>query len=340
MGFWPVAGPLDTPARSELMTTSRPPLISRVQGAFFGLFTWLVRVLPMRAGLALMSGLGTLGHLLLRQRRRAAEGRIAQALGLPPGSKACRRISRGSCRSIARGIFESWWLDGLEARRPGTVAINVTGLEHVARAREDGRGVLLVASHFSSFLLPGRALVPHVGKVHALSRPRGNASIQARYERGPLRFLSGNVGMQGAASQVMRWLRDGEIVVVLVDQRASRRHGVRLQFLGMTARHHNLAGQLAARTGAALIPLYCRHIEGQPRYEVDLEAPLEVDAGLARDEAARDLTQRLSDSLSARVRAHPGHYMWFHDRWRGEVPEGDETPARSVATVGQGTTGR
>ena len=322
------------------MSKSSPSLTARAQGAFFGGFTWLVRVLPAGAGLKLMAGLGPLGAFLLGQRRRTAEGRIAQALGLPPGGPECRRIARGSCRTMARGIFESWWIDGIEARHPGRVAIDVTGIEHVRRARAEGRGVLLVASHFGSFLLPGRALSQEGAVVHALSRPRGNASIEARYQAGPLRFLAGNVGMEGGAGQLMRWLRDGEVVIVLVDQRASRRHGVVLPFLGLPARHHNTAGQLAVRSGAALIPMYCMHDPAGPRYRVELEAPLEVSPDLSREEAATDLTRRLSESLSARVRAHPELYMWFHDRWRGEVPEADEAPARSVATVGQGTTGR
>ena len=144
------------------MSKSSPSLTARAQGAFFGGFTWLVRVLPAGAGLKLMAGLGSLGAFLLGQRRRTAEGRIAQALGLPPGGPECRRIARGSCRTMARGIFESWWIDGIEARHPGRVAIDVTGIEHVRRARAEGRGVLLVPAGgwLSSWLRKSLGLAP------------------------------------------------------------------------------------------------------------------------------------------------------------------------------------
>jgi lauroyl/myristoyl acyltransferase len=110
-----------------------------------------------------------------------------------------------------------------------------------------------------------------------------------------------------------------------------------------------VAGHFAVRQHAVALPIYLLRQEGRPAYRLLIEPPVEPDPGQAPAAAALDVTRRISESLARQVRAHPGQWLWLHDRWRHALrvlatpepaaPGGPGGPRRTAVAAAQGTNG-
>ena len=108
----------------------------------------LLSTLSYPAMLRVGGGLGALAYRLLRPQRRVARRNLALCLPELPGAKR-EQILRAHFRSVGITVCETaltWW--GSNQRMLSLVRME--GLEHVDRLQAEGRGVILLAAHFTT----------------------------------------------------------------------------------------------------------------------------------------------------------------------------------------------
>ena len=121
-------------------------------------------------------------------------------------------------------------------------------------------------------------------------------------------FTKGGRGLRGLMSA---YLRKGGVAALLTDQYDRRAEPI--DFLGRPAPTVTIAADLALKFGVPLFPAYgVREPDGR-HVAVVIEAPIP-------HTTSAEMTQAFSDSLAARVRAHPGQYLWLHQRWEKSLP--------------------
>ncbi|MEP6906857.1 MAG: lipid A biosynthesis lauroyl acyltransferase, partial [Pseudoxanthomonas sp.] len=112
-----------------------------------GLATLLARLpWPLQRGLGRL--VGRFLHAVLRDRRRVAARNIALCFPELDAAQQAQLVYR-SFSELGIGLFEfarAWW-GSVEPMRHG---LRVEGLEHLAAAREGGRGVIVISGHFTT----------------------------------------------------------------------------------------------------------------------------------------------------------------------------------------------
>ena len=151
-----------------------------------------------------------------------------------------------------------------------------------------------------------------------LARPLDNPSLERLFAE--LRCRSGNrvIYKRNALKAVVRALRAGEGVAIVIDQDA-RQGGIFVPFMGHLASTTPALARLALRTGAAVVPTF-----SLPRpdgtYRVVYEPAVRVHrGGDANDEVLR-LTGACTAILERWVRDYPEHWLWMHRRWKTPPP--------------------
>jgi Kdo2-lipid IVA lauroyltransferase/acyltransferase len=274
------------------------------------------RVLPasfLRAGSGVLA---RLAHALARQRREHARELVSARLDLPPGSPEVQRIVRGSFETLIRNALEPDLLD--RRRRSGRgVAdlLEVQGLEHFRAAKAAGRGVMLCTAHIGTWEALGIVMQELGEPVWCIARVLDNPLLERQVIARRAAQSRGSIPKDGGVLKLVRALKAGDPVVVLLDQNAGQ-HGALLDFLGAPASQHTVAGVMARRCGAAALPAYLLSAGPGGRLRLVFEPPVQADPGLDDEAAALQITRRLSDSLERQVRAHPEQWLWLHDRWR------------------------
>ncbi len=266
------------------------------------------RLLPAPALRRLGRVVGRVAHALLGGARRTA---LANVAGAMPQLGARER------RALVRRVFSN--LGGHLGDAVGLLR-RATPLEPLtlgeadravlAAAIGEGRGVVFASAHLGAWERLGATLVaegvplttvareaydPRLGDVY--ERLRGGRGVRAIYR-----------GRPGAGTRMVRVLREGGVLGVLMDLR-SRVPSIDVPFLGHPAPTAVGPARLALRTGAAVVVGACAPDE---RARI-VRVPTADLAGIPDRE--RVLTARINEALCRFILAMPEGWVWMHDRY-------------------------
>ncbi|MAT84061.1 MAG: lipid A biosynthesis lauroyl acyltransferase [Gammaproteobacteria bacterium] len=307
------------------MSKRRPrpgPFSPRVWGAWLVVAAaWLVARLPLAWLLGLGQGVGLAGYRLARHRRHVTEVNLALCFpDLPPRERA--RLARESFRHAGVSLAEMvrvW----LAPRRSLAARFEIHGVEHLERARAAGRGVILLAGHFSCIDVasgPVSALTP----MDVIYRENKNPVWEWLQVHGRRHYFD-HVIEREDTRRMLRNLRAGHVVWYAADQDYGRRHSVFAPFFGRQAATITATARLARFNGSPVL-LISQHRDLASRtWEVRFHPPLE---DFPTGDDAADAA-RVNAVIEAAVRRHPEQYLWAHRRFKTRPP-GEPDPYRST----------
>ncbi len=286
----------------------------------------LVQLLPRRGVEALGSFFGAAAWWIDGRHRRL----VLRNLRLAFGDPACGEMGRENFRRLGRNLFRAVWMGGREDRE-------VEGLLDVAGIRENllpavarGRGVVVVMFHLGNWEATARVAgrVPAV-RFSTIYQPLRNPAMDRFVSRWRARGGVGLINRHHGFSEAVKCLRRGEVVSLLVDQHAGD-HGMWIPFFGRFASTTILPALLARRTGATVVPLFCRDVAEtrnaeremgngkpgtRPLWRVEFGTPVSTE-GRGDAEVMVEIHRRLEDV----VRDDPPGWFWVHDRWKTPRP--------------------
>lgn len=135
--------------------------------------------------------------------------------------------------------------------------------------------------------------------------------------------------MKGAgAARPQRRLERGAILVYVLDQHASGRERIVVDFLGHAASTFKSLAVLALNTGALVIPASCWR-EPDGTHVLRFEEPLPLIRCEDTSEAIRRNTQSYNAALERPLLRHPDQWIWMHRRWKIQAPP-HATPAAAL----------
>jgi KDO2-lipid IV(A) lauroyltransferase len=219
----------------------------------------------------------------------------------------------GMFRSIAR-MLETF------ARFPRITRENVhdliryDGLEHFKNALARGRGVLVATAHFGNWELSAFAHALMTAPMHVVARPLDNRRLDEFIEQ--RRAMSGNriISKREAAREILRALKSGQAVGILIDQNTAREEGVFVDFFGVKACAGTGFVKLAHHSGAAVVPGYALWSAAERRYVLRFDPEIPMSGGVPED------TQKIHSHLEKVIRKHADQYLWIHRRWKTRPP--------------------
>ena len=202
------------------------------------------------------------------------------------------------------------------------------GLENLAEAVRRGKGCFVLSAHFGHWEVAAQRMALDGFPQGMVYRPLENRLMEEELARGRTRFGNTLIPKEGATRGIMRTIRSGGIVDILLDQKADLEHSVIVTFLDLATPTTPSLAKLALATGASVVPLFSYPDGSGYRFRTDPPVPVEPGDTLTT------LTQRYNDRVSREIFAHPHLWFWFHDRCTprkrrstGLEPSGPETAA-------------
>jgi KDO2-lipid IV(A) lauroyltransferase len=273
----------------------------------------LVRRLPRRAALVWGAFLGRALAVLDRRHVAIAVDNLRHAF--PDWSKAhLEATARGVYAHFGRVLLDILWMQR-RSREELLAPVELVGREHMDAAMAAGRGVVLCTAHMGNWELHGIVHGWTFGPIGVVARALDNPALDERLCA--FRKVGGNavIYKRKALAQVIRTLRDGRGVAIVLDQNVQAQDGIFVDFFGRPAATTTVAAALALKTGCALIP---SHSELLPdgRYRAIYDAPVTWTPSDDRDDDIAGITQELARRTEAWVRAAPEQWLWIHRRWK------------------------
>ena len=273
----------------------------------------VVRVLPRRVSLSFGTAVGRIFHLLHGRRRELAMSNLRMTFPKRTDFE-CRAILRATFAQLGRHCIDFLNFDAMEADEMLKL-VEFEGEEYVENAIAQGRGVMYFAGHFGAWELQIMVHAFRFQRIVMVARTLDNPLLETLMERIRTRVGTQVLSRRGAVRGLLRALKNGGSVGLMVDQHIQDRSAVQVNYLGRPASTTSTIASLALRTGAPIIPVFAMPLPGG-RYRMVYEKPIEVPSE-EDDNRVRTYTQRCTDRLEARVRTDPYLWLWMHRRWRG-----------------------
>lgn len=296
-----------------------------LQYAAVRLLMWILWVLPMPIAV----GLGRLGGAIFwavdKRHRRRAFDQMSLAYR---GDMGEREIRQNVWRMYQH--FGIAMIELVRLPQVPTEEIYRTYLWHgndilARKLVAEGKGLIYCTGHVGNWEASG-FYGARLGLMNgAIARPLDNPLLNRL-----LVDIRTSWGMTvydkiGAMRHVMRDLRRGKSIGILVDQDAGKR-GTFVPFFGIPASTLTIVADLAIRTGAPVLVAASFRDPKPMHFRVDALGPLRAIPGAPRDQERIRLTREMNRMMEALIRQHPEQWFWVHRRWKTRPPDETDTP--------------
>jgi KDO2-lipid IV(A) lauroyltransferase len=193
------------------------------------------------------------------------------------------------------------------------------GFENFARARDQGRGVVILTAHFGNWELSSFAHGVYGYPLGFVVREMDNPLLDALINR--YRCLSGgrSIEKKDFARQVLRALNQNETVGILMDQNMLQGEGVFVDFLGRPACTTTGPARMARKTRA---PIVLGLVIWDPmlrKYRLRFD-PVDWIERPDPEEEILVNTANFTKLIEEYVRRYPEQWLWVHRRWKTRPP--------------------
>jgi Kdo2-lipid IVA lauroyltransferase/acyltransferase len=278
------------------------------------LFLTILNLIPLGARVWLFRRVAEIAYFLDERHRRIALRNLAIAFP-ERREKAREKIAKAAFRQLGTVLAEFPFIPKLN-RRNVEKFIWIEGVEHFHKAKEKGRGILFLTAHFGNWEWMAASFPLLTGhSIAAVFRPIDNPFVGRLVER--LRTCTGNQGIskEKAMARILRVLKKGEAVGILLDQNVSWQEGVFVKFFGEWACTNEGLALLALKTGAAVVPGFnIRQPDG--RYRVVFEPEISLIRTENKEHDLQANTELFTRVIERYVREYPDHWLWLHQRWK------------------------
>ncbi|MPZ50151.1 MAG: hypothetical protein GEU75_12790 [Dehalococcoidia bacterium] len=267
---------------------------------------------PVAYGLARLAG--DVAYRVRASTRSDVEDNMRHVLGPDASDEAVSRVARDAFRNVAR-----YYVDLI--RVPQTPPqellkqVRLHGFDKLRSRLDTGQSVVVATAHLGNPEMAVQVAAILGVNTLVLAEPLQPPSFAKLMQR--LRTAFGtryeDVGYRGV-SEAIRFLRAGGGCLAITCDRDIQGNGAPLPFFGTPTPMPLGAVDFAARTGAVLMPGYCRR-EGSG-FDLYFEDPLDlVDTGRPRDDALVN-ARALLGHAETWLRADPGQWMVLDRIWK------------------------
>lgn len=285
------------------------------------IYAWLTTLtasLPLWLGYSIADVLADVHYRFFPSRRHAALANLA--IIMPRATRRERsRVVRGMMRSYNRMLFEFFRLPHM-GRNELLSRVDVSGREHLERAVERGRGVVICCTHLGNWELAAVVLAHWGYTLHAVAGVQLNRWLSPAVRETKSELAIHTVSNEDGFRKLLRALEHNDLVALMVDGDVYR-HGTKVEMFGRETRFPAGPAVLSQRTGAPIISGYCERLPGG-RFRILMEPPL--------------LPEQFPDTaaLHAAVAAHSERHIRDHvEQWCIFRPLWEGTPAEAPAAV-------
>ncbi len=205
----------------------------------------------------------------------------------------------------------SWWSS---PTRLATLT-QIEGLEHIEKALEKGKGVVLLASHMTTMELGGQLLgqkLEELGHpIQVMYKASRNPLAETLIKRGRTRFTD-RIFLHQDMRAMFRGLRNNLPSWYAPDQDFGPDHSVFAPFFGIPTASLTMTSRIAKTSKATVVPFAPIRSKDGKKVIIRIQPALENFPSGDHVEDAHVVNQ----TIESVVRDYPAQYFWLHRRFK------------------------
>ncbi len=294
------------------------------------------RLLPRSTCQWLSARIGLAAYSRSAEAQSALRANLSLVTGLrgPALDALCAR----NVTNFSQMLADYFLCAGADATKQAAALLHGrSGVEHLAAARAQGNGAIVVTGHLGHWELGGLMLARHGLPLTVITLEEPSTGLSrwreaCRRQLG-IKTITVGPGHPFAFVEMIQTLRRNEFLAMLVDRPYSGT-GTSVNFFGHETQFSTAPALLHQHTGAAVLPAFVLQ-DGQGGYLTNAEPIIPMDKDAADPAAALAInTQRIASVFEAIIRRHPEQWFNYVPIWREEHAAGsvDAPPAGSAVS--------
>ena len=295
------------------------PIREKTEYALTKGFFVLLKVCPAPLIYGVCRGVAFLFYALAAKRRHITMKNLLIAFPKLP-IRERRRIAREAYDHFGQMIAESAMiLSGKITRDDLAMIVDGEAMQTLRKLEASTPlGVLAITGHLGNFELLAHYTGSHAERQsHVVARKGSNHLIDEKIVT-PMRESFGNsvIYKTRALPQVIRALKKGEHIGLLIDIKTNARQGVPVTFFGKETLGLTSSAFLQIKLNPIVVPVAMVRVAPK-RYRLKVSDPIPwEDNGAPKDEQIAQLTQLHQSALEQLIRETPEQWLWMHNRWK------------------------
>ncbi len=273
--------------------------------------------IPKQLAVVLANVLGNIWFMIDKNHRDVAYNNLSNAFGDHKTPSEIRMIAREAFKNFARIPFEMGWALRLNLNDFMRYC-RVNGFLNLQKAHAKGKGVLILTLHIGNWELLSNPVIFDGYKAGFVYRPLDFKPADKFITHYRSRFGGVPIPKKKSMRKILRPLKKGQCVGILLDQDSGRAAGVFADFFGKPACTNKGLALLALKTGAPVIPAFLARHGTRFIIEFGPEIPLVQTGQKEKDILAN--TQQYNRALEDIIRRYPEQWLWVHRRWKTQPP--------------------
>lgn len=174
------------------------------------------------------------------------------------------------------------------------------------------RPIIIQTAHFSNWELFALSFAARFNNTAIIGRDLDSALMNEILKDYRKKFNMRVFSKKGNTKDIIKWLKDGNMLGILVDQNTSLKDGIEISFFNKRATHTAGASNLAIKLNAIILPSFIRKKDNKT-YEIKFFDPIFVD-DFKND--VKKITQAQVDATEEMIKSSPSEYFWMHKRFK------------------------
>jgi Kdo2-lipid IVA lauroyltransferase/acyltransferase len=277
-----------------------------------------IGVLPRSMARAFCQGVGMLMYAAHRRLRKVGLRNLD--IAFPEKTRKEKLlILRTLFKGLGRQLAEFALFPRYRKESASEVAV-YDGFQNFAEARAKGKGVLFLTAHFGGWEIGSFVHSINGNPMNIVVRPLDNPYVDAFVDG--YRTLHGNrtFGKQDFARGLIKSMKRGEVVGILMDTNMTPPQGAFVDFFGVPACTATGVARVALHTGAAVLPAFTIWDKDLGKYKIRFDPALQL-TKTGDDEAdALANTALFTKVIESYAQRYPEQWLWVHRRWKARPP--------------------
>ncbi len=191
---------------------------------------------------------------------------------------------------------------------------------YIDDAITSGKKFIIVSAHYGNWELGATAIAALIYPTTSIHKKMNDKYFDEYLLQSRTKFKMSMVEKKGAIKHLVRALKKGESVSMMIDQNVNPKDGIYIDFLGAKATQTAAPAFLARKFDALIIPALINTAPNKENVITFFEPIVTANT----DNEEKDIlesTQAQADILAQVIRSHPEPWFWCHKRWKSAHEE-------------------
>ncbi len=279
----------------------------------------ILMVLPRRVRRAFFIALGKLAYLLSKRYKKVVRDNLKFVYGENIEEPFVKKVTKYSFKLLLLNFLHT-----MESRYYSVdeIAKKVTFENEavVKKAQEQNRPIIIVTGHYGAWELAGSMVSAKLEPLMIVYKHMKNRYFEEYLLSSRAQWRMTYVERHGATRAMIKQLRSGGGMAILIDTNVNKKEAVSVDFLNHPTSQIKTTAYLARKFNAALLPALI-HTDDDENYVIRFGEEI---IPPKTDNEEHDIlvsTQMQTKWLSDEILKEPEPWFWLHRRFKQDYPE-------------------